>query len=438
MPSCIGGGTTADSALSARDGTHGNSTTNDDDTCIKDGASLRRHILLLKCLYFMNGVSTTTWGRFGTIYYLEKGLTSSEIGVIEGVMPAVQMIFIPLWGFVADKIHSRKTIVLGTQFTSSCVLCTLAIPIIYRSYTNILTVSVIMSLFVSTGILDAYTLDILGKKHFKEYGRIRLWHAFAWGVGALSMGYLTDLYGVDVNFIIYGALSTINIIALGMVVPRHTASERQLLNTNIHFIDFLCAICAPRMLFFYFEMTVVGAGMAIVERLLFIYLKGDLHTSTTFCGATVLATVLVELPLFHYAYLLLQIFGHHGMFLIGMLAYVVRVFLYTLLSVYTVNWIFAIEILHGVTIACVWSAAVEFAKVNVPRELASTSQTFLAAILSCFGGGVGSILGGYIMENRGSVYLYRGSSIVVASVMVAHLLYILVFEKRFIVSWVSL
>jgi hypothetical protein len=33
---------------------------------------LARKVFLLKCLYFLGGVSASTWGRFGTVYYIQK------------------------------------------------------------------------------------------------------------------------------------------------------------------------------------------------------------------------------------------------------------------------------------------------------------------------------------------------------------------------------
>merc|ERR1719320_1239793 len=46
----------------------------------------------MRFLYFLNGLTTSTWGRFGVIYYILRGLTAEEIGLIEGVMPVVQAI----------------------------------------------------------------------------------------------------------------------------------------------------------------------------------------------------------------------------------------------------------------------------------------------------------------------------------------------------------
>ena len=166
--------------------------------------------------------------------------------------------------------------------------------------------------------------------------------------------------------------------------------------------------------------------MAVVERLLFIYLRDDLGASNFLCGLTVTVTVIFELPIFMYADQLLKLFGHHGMFLIAMVAHTVRVFLYTLLTREAVYAILPIEITHGITFACMWTAAVEYAKMGVPEEWSSAAQSILAATLGCVGAGVGSILGGYVMDRYGAIALYTGTGIIGLCTIAMHLAFHLV------------
>jgi hypothetical protein len=41
-----------------------------------------RLVTVLKWLYFILGTSASTWGRFSTVYYIERGLSTSQIGII--------------------------------------------------------------------------------------------------------------------------------------------------------------------------------------------------------------------------------------------------------------------------------------------------------------------------------------------------------------------
>merc|ERR1719184_253866 len=76
----------------------------------------------MKFLYFLNGLTTATWGRFGTIYYMLKGLSPRQIGLIEGFMPAVKAMASFLWGYLADMSKRKKTVFFFTRVLSTGIL----------------------------------------------------------------------------------------------------------------------------------------------------------------------------------------------------------------------------------------------------------------------------------------------------------------------------
>ena len=131
--------------------------------------------ILLKALYFLDALGSSTWGRFSAIYYNLHHLNSQQIGMIEGLRTAIPTLTQVFWGVVADKLHSRKLVWLTTKSISTIVLLTLALPIIYSSFAKILAVSLAAQLFVSDGIIDGYTLDLLGTENKMFYGRYRLY-----------------------------------------------------------------------------------------------------------------------------------------------------------------------------------------------------------------------------------------------------------------------
>lgn len=70
----------------------------------------------------------------------------------------------------------------------------------------------------------------------------------------------------------------------------------------------------------------------------------------------------MELPIFHFSKKIGDQIGFHGMMMIGMLAYIIRAFGYTVLTASTNYILLVLELLHGVTFALMWSAAVEYVK----------------------------------------------------------------------------
>lgn len=151
-------------------------------------------VLILKALFFLGGISASTWGRFGLVYYTQKGLSPTQIGQLEGSLPLVKLFGQPLWGYVADVTRSKKLVSLITYFLSTAILMLLAFPQIASSFQSILIISCALSAFTAPGVLDAYALDVLGEKNKNQYGQIRLWAAASWGLGALVMGFVNDAY----------------------------------------------------------------------------------------------------------------------------------------------------------------------------------------------------------------------------------------------------
>lgn len=101
---------------------------------------------------------------------------------------------------------------------STCLLLMLPLPewlgTGWTSFTYIMAVMATMSFFgVGGGVLDSYTLDLLGDQERGKYGRYRLWLAVSWGVGNALMGLVADHLGFDYNFIISGSLNMLAISA---------------------------------------------------------------------------------------------------------------------------------------------------------------------------------------------------------------------------------
>lgn len=380
---------------------------------------------VVSLLYLFHGLGSATWGRFSCIYYLTKGLSTFEIGIIEGLMPVMKMFCGPLWGYLADLTRSKKYVYLFCRFTSSAVLCLLAFPSIATGFTSILILSIINVSFVAMGILEAYAIEICGNQKQKLYGRVRLWQSIAAGLGAVTMGFITDSLGFTANFIGWGIMATLNCSLIAWKVPDRTEDEKNYINEGrkMKIIDFLKVL--KKEIWFFSLIIVFGMGIGVIDKLLFVYLTTELMASTSFCGLTVAVTVIIEIPLFHYGQKLLHYFGRNNMFTLALAAYVVRVFGYTLLGPGTKWWILPLEILHGIGFSNVWMVSIDYSSEIVPPGWNSTMQTFLRSLYLSVGAGVGAVGGGWMMENFGARFMYSAYGFVCLGFLVLHLIFVL-------------
>jgi MFS family permease len=414
-------------------------------------------LFFYRALYFLNGLSASTWGRFGVIYYNEVAhLTPEQIGILQGITPLISFLMMPLWGALADYcLQSRKQVYLFCKGMGT--LCLMVLYVLQRrqpsgqdiSFHIILICISGMSFFRASGVLDAFVLDYLGTSHRGLYGTIRLWTAISWGLGAVIMGCMTDQFGFGVNFILFGGMMLTTMTVVGVGLParskkeqaRYDARSRVIAENYTHRQEevastllispaghpspgvLISALCRVPVMMWLFQVIVVGAGMALVDSFLFVYLQNDLHASTKLCGLTVGVTVLFELPIFHYSELLLQKVGHDALFATSMAAYVIRAFGYTLLTESTLYWILPLEVLHGITFACMWIAAIDFSAAVAPEQWSTTVQTFLSASFGCFGNVVGSVLGGWVLQHYSAKIMYRCMGCVVFGTLVLHMIF---------------
>lgn len=340
-------------------------------------------------------------------------------------MPVMKMFCGPLWGYLADLTRTKKYVYLFCRGTSSAILCLLAFPAIANGFISILILSIINVSFVAMGILEAYAIEVCGNQKQKLYGRVRLWQSIAAGLGAVLMGVITDHLGFTANFIGWGMMATLNCSLIAWKVPDRTEDERTYVSnaTPMRCIDFLNVI--RREAWFFALIIVFGMGIGVIDKLLFVYLTTELHASTSFCGLTVMVTVIIEIPLFHYGQKLLHIFGRNNMFTLALGAYIIRVVGYTFLTPTTKWWILPLEVLHGIGFSNVWMVSIDYSSEIVPPGWNSTMQTFLRSLYLSVGAGVGAVGGGWIMENYGAVFMYNAYGLVCVAFLVLHLFFTL-------------
>ncbi|KAJ8603513.1 hypothetical protein CTAYLR_005132 [Chrysophaeum taylorii] len=364
----------------------------------------------LRGLYLLNSLSSATWGRYGTLYYLDKGLSKAEIGLIEGLMPMVGVFAQSAWAVVADARHARKGVYLLTSSLGTCVLLLLGVEaVVGRSFARILCVSLGSKAFACGGILDAYAFEVVGSQAPKLYGRLRLWGSLGWGCGGLAMGAINDAYGFGPNFLIYGACNALRIALVGACVKPAAAEDTK---KPIR-ADLIAVLRSPALLAFLGEILIFGTAVGVVERLIFVYVVDNLDGDSLLCGLVVFVSSTCNIPVFHNAGVLLEKFGPENLLLLAQFCYFTRVVGYTLLTPETKYFILGLETLHGCTFAMLWIAAVERARHLAPDGWAATLQSLLQTVYYSFGPGLGALLGGYLWHLKNARFMYRSFALAV-------------------------
>merc|ERR1712183_676879 len=106
---------------------------------------------------------------------------------------------------------------------------------------------------------------------------------------------------------------------------------------------------------------------------------------------------------------------------VGLLMYVIR---FIALSYIRNPWYtIPIHLLHSVTFALFWAAAIEQTEAMSTKNIYGTMFGILNSVYFGFGGLIGNMGGGMIFDSFGGLALYRYSAILTGSLLVVFVLY---------------
>jgi Na+/melibiose symporter-like transporter len=290
-------------------------------------------------------------------------------------------------------------------------------------------------------VIDGMCLEFL-KHHScpQQYGKERLYGAISWAVTNLCMAPALDYVG----FIIFYPLTIISTLLVVMTIHLYSQERQEMhalkkrtnnsnldetvlteTDENIALKDLQSEnhekqsmISLLRMMLiswfgvaFIIAMVSLSSGQALVENLIFLFFE-VLGSSYSLMGATVVLTVVFEIPIFHVAPTLLQRYGSGLMLLTASASYIVRVIGYTLIPNGKIGYVLLLEPLHGVTFACATTAGVDFVSGCLPPGYEASGQGLLQ-LFTGIGSVIGLLWGGWVEEELGPRAMYRVAAFVV-------------------------
>jgi MFS family permease len=124
-------------------------------------------------MFFLHNAGAAAFICYLNIYFMNIGLSISNIGVLAGIRPFVTFISAPLWSSLADKFGIHRWIFLG------CVAAIIGIRFLIvwvKSFGFLIALTIADELFwAPTGpLMDSNAIARLGPQAGHLYGRQRL------------------------------------------------------------------------------------------------------------------------------------------------------------------------------------------------------------------------------------------------------------------------
>jgi MFS transporter, PPP family, 3-phenylpropionic acid transporter len=339
----------------------------------------------LRILYFFAFACQSAWAPIFADYLGGKNFTGFKLGFILSITPAMMFLVQPIYGYVADKVGYKKTLLLAS------VLATLSFLgyIIKGGFIYVTSITIMMSLFFNTvqPILDSIALQITNKDSNFSYGSLRIAGAAGWSFMGIVTGYVIVNTSTQIIFSISAiAMAITFFFALSLPNFSNTQTEEK---STMPALKQIASLLSNKLLLKILIITIfISTASTTIWNFYSSYMKENGATATI-VGYGIAFQGLCELPLFYFSAQIIKYLGLKKTLLITLLATAVRMLLYSYVK--NPQWALCIEVLHGISWSLFWVVCVDFVNKLVKDEWKTTGQSMLYAAYF----GIGAIAGNF-------------------------------------------
>jgi PPP family 3-phenylpropionic acid transporter len=311
-----------------------------------------------------------------SLYLGSVGFSGTQIGLTASFFPLAGVVMPPLWGLLSDRFGWRKYLLLATLLTA--IITSLLLWLIAHSFAMLLIFLILLAISISPAIplADAMTLQWIDERG-GSYGAIRVYGSAGFLLTAIVAGTILNAVGIASLFLLLAIVFCGPFLA-SFFTPGQNKGSMARANSREVLI-----LLQDRVLLLFLLLCTVGYGtFASYSTFFALYLR-SLGIDTAAIGFASGMASLGELPIMMLSPLLLKRLGTKWLLIVGLGAAVVRWLGYATFTDYPA--LFSFTLLHGISFASFYVAAVTFLDRRVPPELRTTGQTLFYG--TCFGFG---------------------------------------------------
>jgi MFS family permease len=336
----------------------------------------------LNVLYLIVFGSLACFSPFLTPYFLDRGLSYSQMGILFAIYSLVGVLAQPFWGIVTDKYASKKTTLIITMTISGILAFGF---IISKGFYSIL-IAIIGFMFFQSSIIsvfDANTYDLIEVHSDIQYGRTRLMGSIGYALTALILGIVIKFTSINIPFLAYSIF-----IVAGLVMLNNINGKNRRTGSSINISDIVKIVKNKRFILICISALIANAAFGSNGNYVAVLVKetgGDVAN----IGMLWFIVAMSELPGFFFESRIIKKYGVINIYLIGIALYILRFFINSLCTSYQA--VLAAQLLQGITFPLYLTATLQYVISIVPAETRTTALTAFAAITGGIGGFIGNI-----------------------------------------------
>lgn len=333
---------------------------------------------------------------YASLYFAEKGMSASQIGILMSLMQVMRIFGPNLWGWVADR-HQQRVRVL--RITAAAAVATFAGIFFGQTFAQLFFVMVIFNLFTSAqGPLSEALMLSEMRGDMTHYGRLRLWGSVGFILTVTVAGPLLDSLGI--RFMPWIALALLTLVLVSSLRMHETPDG----DSHLRAASVMSLLKRREVVAFFCSTFLMIAAHASLYVFYSLYLA-QIGYSNTVIGLMWSLGVVVEIVFFFYQAPLFRRFGVQKLMIASLLIAVAR-FLLIGLGAQSLLILLIAQVMHAATFGVHHSASVATLQRWFSGPLQARGQALFTSISYGLGGTVGGLVLGGFWDKFGSQTVY--------------------------------
>ena len=392
----------------------------------------------------------STWAVYGAylVYYLtDLGYSNMRIGTLMSLRTFMGLLGPPIVGYICDRLESRKTIFIISMFLMAVFVTPLTF---YGDLMLAISIGVVGFLWEpQQSVLDSWILETSAHTAH-NYGFMRAWGSIGFAILVTVFGQVIERFGWRIHFLSYGLIALI-VIIIALNIEDNSYSELHQEGTEPKEIEakeietedlkltaaeeieaekadknIIRLFKNPDYIFILFITMLIF----IPNQMLFVYLAPIIKSvggNSTDLGYTLFFNAISEAPIFFVAKYFLEKFKTNSLLLFSAFFYLLRIIIAA--SATSPVYFLFFGMLQSLSFGVFLVTVRYYVKLVAPAGLKTTAQSI--TMMSAFGaaGIIGSLLGGYLIDNYGMAVMFR-VGIILAAAAVIILTFVVVNDDR--------
>ncbi len=350
----------------------------------------------LSAFYFFYFATLGGFLPFWSLFLQDSGFSAAEIGELTAFMVGTKVIAPNLWGWIADHTGRSLRIIRIASFLAALLFAGFLYQSSYQWYA---LVTVCFSFFWNATLpqFEAATLHHL-KDEPHRYSDIRLWGSIGFIVTVLGVGYLLDLYPINLlPLLIVAILVCIWLIA--MITPEVVTAKASQAMVGVGQI-----IKQPEVIAFLLVYLLLQASHGPYYVFFSVYLK-EYDYSATVIGLLWSLGAGAEIIVFIFMRRLLKYTSLRSILLVSCFLSVIRWLLIAWTADDMALLLFA-QILHAATFGTAHVAAMHLVQGYFGEHHQGKGQALYSSLSFGLGGMLGGLYSGYGWDAYGASWVF--------------------------------